>query len=164
MAQSKKISVATVYGKIKLSELMVKKTIPLMEVFGVAVKVVTGISNFGEWSALQGKFEARNMETGEIHQAPQVFLPNVALLPIQVALAQGSAVSFAIRLSAKYVAEDAGHKAGGAPYEYTFDSMVPPAADDPLEQMRTRLLALAAPKTEAPTGDGKPEVPAKKNK
>lgn len=149
MSQVKKISVATVCGKIKLSELIAKKVVPLMEVTGMAIGVKTGISSYGEWKALEGRFSATNVETGEVSEASVLFLPDVALVPIEVALkspgTQG--VEFDIRISAKYVAEDEGHKSGGSPYEYTFENLSPQSADDPIARIKARRLALAAPKT-----------------
>ena len=56
MTQVKKISVASVYGKIKLSELIEKKSIPVLIAMGTAVSIKTGQSNFGEWRGLMGQF------------------------------------------------------------------------------------------------------------
>lgn len=146
MEQVKKLSVATVFGKIKLSELVEKKVMPVMEVFGAAVAVKSGISNFGEWRSLQGTFRATNPVTRQVFQGSTLFLPEVAMIPVEVALAAGArSVEFAVRVLVRYAAEDEGHKAGGSAYEYTFESMVPPSEDDPLERMSKRLIALAAP-------------------
>lgn len=154
MAQTKKLSVATVYGKIKLSELIKSKTIHVMDVMGVAVREKKGLSSFGEWSALEGRFRATNAETGEVSESSTLFLPDVALTPIQVALAAPGAtgVEFAIKLSVKYVAEDEGHKAGGSAYEYVWEPILSMGTDDPLARISAKIeahrLALAPPKSD----------------
>lgn len=174
MAQTKKLSVATVYGKIKLSELIKAKTIHLMDVMGVAVREKKGLSSFGEWSALEGRFRATNAATGEVNESSTLFLPDVALTPIQVALSAPDAkgVEFAISISAKYVAEDEGHKAGGSPYEYTWEPILSMGSDDPLARISAKIeaqkLALAGPKVEStstaetPSESAKPTSPAVK--
>jgi hypothetical protein len=151
MKQVKKLSVATVYGKIKLSELMTKKEMIVMRVIGSAVAVKKGISSFGEWTALQGKFRASNPSTGEVQESATLFLPDVALIPVQVALSAGAqAVEFAIDVSVKYVAEEEGHKPGGSPYEYSFASLIEPSDDDPIARLEAKLKAALPAPTETP--------------
>lgn len=146
MANIKKISVATVYGKIKLAELMKapEQTLPIMRVLGSAVGTKTGDSQYGPWTALQGMFEATNLDTGEKVRASQLFLPDVALTPILVQLMQPGVqgVEFAIDVSAKYV-EDA--KPGGSPYEYTFDTVLQADESDPIKRLNDKITALALP-------------------
>jgi len=159
MAQVKKISVATVCGKIKLSELMAapEKTVKLMRVFGRAVGIKQGLSNFGEWTALQGSFKAINLADGASSEAAVCFLPDVALIPIQTALSASAGVDFAIEISAVYVAEKEGHKAGGSPYEYTFTPLLATSNDDPVARLEAAYLAtlpqLSAPEVPANTPD-----------
>lgn len=144
MAQVKKLSVATVYGKIKLSDLMDPKNkdgFPVMKVYGSAVSVKKGLSSFGEWEALQGRFKAINPSTGEISEAPTLFLPGVALVPIQVALSapDSRGVEFAIELRVKFSEESQ------TKYEYSWVPLLPAGADDPIARIEAKMLALAAP-------------------
>lgn len=165
MAQVKKLSVATVFGKIKLSELMAapNQTLKIMRVIGMATGTKSGTTSYGEYSALQGQFRAIHPTTGETFDAGTLFLPDIALVPIKAALAGGAqGVEFAIDVSAVYVAEKEGFKAGGSPYEYTFENLLPMGGDDVLARMQSKLLALAAPK--APEGEQKPQEPAEQPK
>jgi hypothetical protein len=161
VAQVKKLSVATVHGKINLEKLIEAnkrgETMPIMRVVGAAVSVKSGVSSYGDWNALSGTFQATDAETGEISEASMMFLPDVALTPILVALSNPACkgVEFAIQIDAKY-AENT--KAGGVPYEYTFHSLLPTDENDPITRLNQRLLALNGPK-----GDDKPAAatPAK---
>jgi len=153
VAQVKKISVKNVYGKIKLSELIERAKkgevkVPVMRVVGVATGTRTGISDLGDYTALEGTFRATNPETGEVSAASILYLPDVALIPIQVALTSSKAVEFAIMVQVEYVAEKEGFKDGGSPYEYSFESLIPHSADDPLARLEAKVLALTAPKEE----------------
>lgn len=152
MSQVKKLSVATVYGKIKLTDLIAKRTMPLMRVIGTAVSTKKGVTQYGEFTALQGNFKAVNVETGEESRAASLFLPDVALLPIVTALSSPDArgVDFAIELQVKYVGDDAGHKSGGSVYEYTFVPLLDMGADDPIARIEARLAAQATHALEAP--------------
>ena len=151
MANTKKLSVATVYGAIDLKKLIgaPDSTLKIMRVIGLAVGVKQGTSPYGEWTALMGQFEATNSETGESFSAATLFLPDVALIPIQIALSQESTkgVEFAIEISAKYSNNS---KPGGSAYEYVFDALLPPDQNDPISRMKARLFALAAPADPAP--------------
>jgi hypothetical protein len=159
MANIKKISVANVYGKIDLKEL-VNATAPIevMRVYGLAVGSKSGTSQYGDWTALVGQFEAVNPVSGEVTQSAQCFLPEIALLPILTELAREGAkgVQFGIRL---FVKVSNNTKPGGSPYEYTFEHMLPPSDNDPMAALRNAVsAALALP---APEGKGdEPPAPA----
>lgn len=158
MPQVKKLSVATVYGKIDAKKVLTADApIDLMTVYGVAVGTKSGTSNYGDWTALVGEFEAVNAETGEVSQANQLFLPEIALIPLRVALERAQSVRFAIKLQARAATNS---KPGGVPYEYTFDSVLPPAEDDPMQALREQVKALALP---APTASPS-DKPAAKGK
>lgn len=144
MAQIKKLSVAKVFGKVILSKLIAapNQRIHVMDVIGLAVGTKAGDSDYGDWTALQGKFRATNAETGEVFESATLFLPDVALIPIQVALSQGSAVSFAISLYVDYVAERVGAKAGGSPFEYSWEPLLDEDAEsDPLARIEAAIAA-----------------------
>ena len=160
MAQIKKLSVATVYGAIDLKKIVNSDDpIKVMTCYGMAVSTKTGSSAYGDWTALVGQFKAINPDTGEVSEAAQLFLPDVALVPIQVALAANGnqAVSFAIDVFAQ---RSKNTKPGGSPYEYSFAHILPPAEDDPVKRLEERMreagaLKLAAPPAPAPAPAGK---------
>jgi hypothetical protein len=155
MPQVKKLSVATVYGKIDLKALFNSDApIHVMRVYGQAVQTKTGESSYGEWTSLLGQFRALNPATGESFDGATLFLPDVALIPVQVALSQG-ATSFAIDL---FVKQSANTKPGGSPYEYSFSHVLPPTDDDPIKRLEVQMeamKALPAPTEPAPSKGGK---------
>lgn len=165
MAQVKKLSVATVFGGIQrdtLKRILDGERIKVMMVYGMAVGVKTGQSTYGDWTALVGQFKAIHPETGEVSEAATLFLPDVALIPIQVQLAANNnqAVSFAMEV---YASAAVNPKPGGSPYEYSFEHVLPPAEDDPVRRLELRMaeagvLKLAAPDDKGDKGDkdGKP--------
>lgn len=161
MSQVKKLSVATVYGKIDLKKLITLdekgEKLPIMQVIGQAVGVKSGVSSYGDWKCLMGQFQATNSETGEVFEASQLYLPEVALTPLIVALSspETRGVEFAIKITANY-AKNA--KPGGVPYEYSWEPLLPPDANDPISRIKARLEALALP---APAADAKPATDAK---
>ena len=158
MAQTKKLSVATVYGKIDPKEVLnAKEPIKVMRVMGQAVGTKAGTSSYGDWTSLVGQFKAVNPDTGKAFEASTLFLPEVALLPIQVALAQGDArgVTFAIDL---YVKEAASRKPGGSVYEYSFEHVLPPVDSDPIAQLEARIAEATA--KALPDESGKGDAPA----
>jgi hypothetical protein len=170
MTQVKKISVATIYGKLTPSGFLkaLNQTINIMDVIGVAVGLDKGLSSFGEWEALKGDFSARSLKADEHGVLPEpvrastCFLPDIALDAIKVALAAPDAkgIEFAMRIKAIYVAEREGFKAGGSVYEYTFEHLLTPSADsDPIARIDAKLAAqakaLAAPKESAPIEEKK---------
>lgn len=61
--------------------------VPLYRVIGIGSGVKRGVSDFGEWSALTGMFEATNIHTGEVFSAAVCFLPRYAQEIIEGALA-----------------------------------------------------------------------------
>ena len=90
MAQVKKISPATVFGKIPLEALLAAhkkgETLPVMRVMGSAVASKTGTSSYGDWTCLLGTFEAIHAGDGSIHHASQFYPPEIALIPILTAI------------------------------------------------------------------------------
>lgn len=164
MAQIKKLSVKTVYGLIDLEKLINApgKKLDVMTVLGLAVAVKQGTATYGDWTALQGQFEATNCETGEVFSSATLFLPEVALVPIQIALAQEGSrgVEFAIKIGVEY---NPNKKPGGSAYSYTFDPLIPPDNNDPVSRLKSKLLALAAPAGTAAPAPA-PAVPAKSAK
>jgi hypothetical protein len=158
MAQVKKLSVATVYGKIDLKEVLnAEKPVPVMRAYGVAVGTKTGTSAYGDWTALIGQFKAVNLKTGEVSEAAQLFLPEVALTPLRVALSRNENRSVRFALDIK-VQPAKNSKPGGVPYEYTFEHLLPPAEDDPLLMLEAEMKEVAA----LPAPEPKVKAQAKK--
>lgn len=177
MANVKKLSVATVYGKPTLGALVAAqaagKSLPAMRAIGFAVGFKTGESSFGAFTALQGDFacwplDGAGKPTGEQQQSSTLYLPEIALTPILVALTNGAqSVKFAIDIAFMVVPEEK-RKPGGSIYEYTFTNVLPPDTSSPMASLLADValaeaLSLAAPGTtqaepekETTAGDEKP--------
>lgn len=149
----KKIAVRTVWGdqdEVIERVLKDKKTShPLMRVVGVANGTKEGESTFGPWKGLTGRFEATNIDTGEVFKSPVCFLPEFA---IDLVIGQFSddvkSVAFAFDIGAEYSEEAATR------YEYTVTPLVD-APDDEITKIAFEaakvkpLKALAAPTDKA---------------
>ena len=187
MAQVKKLSVAKVFGKIDIAALMTvvngvatpsESPMHVMRIGGLATGTKEGVSDYGNWKALQGDFVAYSAKDGAEQRAPYAFLPDVALVPIEVALAQAntSGVRFLIDVFVKYDAESS------TKYVYTFEPVVKPQGEDPVAQLLAMaapftvkgkdggesrvggMLALEAPKADAQPGPDAQKAPANKGK
>lgn len=151
MAQVKKISVAKVCGKINGVKLFTGKkegeSVAVMDVIGIATGMKNGVSDYGEWSALQGRFKAKNLldEKAVYVEGVQCFLPDVALIPIIQALDNGAmSAEFAVRI----IAVPAPDTQIG--FEYQAEPLIAPEPEaDPLEKLlkaaSKKIAALAAP-------------------
>lgn len=122
------------------------ETVWIANVVGLARGIKTGMSNYGEWTALQGEFVAEALE-GEKkdtrYRTGQLFLPDVALFlvtPLVNQLDKGGAVEVAFKIGITAVPEDVSNTG----YEYTAAFLIEPTQNDPLEMM----LAKVAPKLE----------------
>lgn len=152
---TKKLSSTTIMGGVgAIRKLVMTKeegdTIDLYSVIGSAFATRSGESDMGEWVALIGMFEVKNMHTGEITQATKLFLPDVVnnLIAAQVAKEGTKSVQFAFMISAKREDESA------TGYSYTARSLVD--LGDPLKEIREAIAnggrapeALPAPETAA---------------
>lgn len=135
----KKLSVKTVCGKPKAPESNEPKY--LMEVFGVAMGVKRGESNFGPWYAFTGTFQAVNMETGKVARSGVLFLPSIAgdlLLPA-VSSEKNQGVEFAFRIGVK---RDESSTIG---YTYIAEPLMPVSENDPIELLSRKMQALPSP-------------------
>lgn len=141
MSRVKKVSVAGVFGKIKLERLMGEKQYDVMRLIGRCVNSKVVPTPYGESTALLGEFEATNPETGEVSESSTAYLPDIALTPILTALAGSQAVDFAIMVGVRFAADDAGHKSGGSVYEYTFRPLLSVAADNPILRIKAAMAA-----------------------
>lgn len=144
----RKISAKSVCGKIEKP----KKAIGLFVVYGHASKTKTGSTDYGSWTALVGRFEATNIETGEVFQAPQCFLPEPLNTMIAESLEEtetdedgketrvNSSVQFSVEVGIKPSDVPIG-------YEYTTKEIVEADTADPLAALReASAKALPAPK------------------
>ena len=71
----KKITIATVYGKIALRDIPENEELLLCRISGIAGGTERGESNYGSWTALKGNMAATNYGTGEIFMSGAAFVP-----------------------------------------------------------------------------------------
>jgi hypothetical protein len=126
----------------------------LYRIFGVAREVKHGDSQYGQWTAFLGSFEAVRFSDRQRFQAPQAFLQGASEGLLQDALAAAqkqdptATVAFAfdigVKPSGKWEAEDKGNS-----YEYTVRTVLKTQQHDPLSELRSiateSLPALSAP-------------------
>lgn len=137
----RKISTKNVVGRIP--DPPAKGVKPLWQVIGQATGVREGNSQYGEYQGLVGMFEAVNVETGEVFEAPQCFLPEPYNGAIATRLLNGaSAVDFAFEIGIK--APSAGSQQR---YEYSCKALREAGETDPLENLRRKLPALLEDKS-----------------
>mgnify|MGYP003395285132 CR=1 FL=1 len=129
-----KISIGKIVGKMKAPT---EKTY-VMQVYGVANSSEKGISTIGEYTKLVGRFRATNLTTGEMFEAGECYLPNIALNLVLGALDGTKGVEFAFNIGI-YPAENP------YGYEYCCDPLMDAAENDPLAIMSKKLAALPAP-------------------
>lgn len=159
MALVKKISAKVIVGDVKkLCKSQEDGTvIDLANFYGRATGFKTGASDFGNWTAFLGNFEAVNLETGEEFQARQMFLVEPLQGMLLDQLAESESVDFACTLS---VVVNEKLPTG---YEYRVTPITELKRSDELESLRQlagapSLKRLAAPEPQEPTK----EVKAKK--
>lgn len=131
------------------------ETVWIANVVGIARGVKSGISNYGEWTALMGDFVAVALvgdkaavaakpadgdtpavEAKEADQfrTGQLFLPDVVLHMVTAALDGHTGVEFAFKIGIIAVPTD-GDQPSSTGYEYTADFLTAPKANDPLEAL-----------------------------
>jgi len=129
-----KISVKSMLGgKPKAPE--TDKPEYLVQMVGIATSIKTGTSNFGDWTALLGSFQATNMETGETVRSGMLFMPDVALNLIIPSLnnKDNKGVEFGFNIGVK---KDAASSVG---YIYVAEPIFDAAENDPLEMITKKL-------------------------
>lgn len=135
----KRITVKTVYGAVDLEALLKAKdkTIPLMQVWGVAARGKVATSQYGESIGFLGIFKAVNIGTGEIFRAPKFYAPRG--LEEEIAGAMGDVlnaprqVSFGFTISVSYDPESA------TKYVYTWDSIANTQESEPMLALEAAL-------------------------
>lgn len=153
MDLQKKISVARLCGKMTAARVAkAGGRIQLARIIGEAIGVKTGVTDFGEWTALTGQFHGTNLETGETMASAVCFLPDVALDLITAQLSGGAkAVEFAFDIS---VVADESSSVG---FIYTASPILQAADNDPIKRLQAKIAALPAPDSAASATEGAPE-------
>lgn len=156
MAQVKKISVGAVYGKIKKADLFIAdpanpgKVMPrpdaihVMRVGGMAVKHEDTYNEVydSHTTKFSGDFKAISAATGEEMRASVLYLPKIAETALSVqmeAAGDGKGVGFLIDVFVR--PDQPGEKETATGYQFTFEHVLPPQGDDPVQ----RLFAAAKP-------------------
>lgn len=124
----------------------------LYNVYGIASKLRTGITDKGPWTSFKGQFEAVTPD-GETFVSGQVFLPqpfeDMLMSSLQQAQQQDdkASVQFAVRV---FCVPPQKGKPSATGYEYRCESLIESVETSPLADLRTkvqeRVKALAAPK------------------
>lgn len=131
----------------------------LFRVGGIASGIESGSSQFGDWIAFEGQFQAVLIETGEVFRSPRLFLPGMAesLLKGAVTTATGP-VSFLFDIGVTPDPE------GAVGYQWEVTSqMEPDEGNDPVSQLFAAkdVPALPAP-TKTPDATKEPTKPGRK--
>lgn len=98
---ARKLSVATVFGKVKIKEIPDGGQLHVMRIAGIAGDTVSGESAYGRWESLKGDFAAINMVTGERFVGANAFVPGALgdMLIEQVKYGVREDVGFALKFS-----------------------------------------------------------------
>ena len=110
----------------------------LYDVVGVAGSVKAGQGDYGPWNKFIGSFQSTNHETGEVLRSGACFLPAVAENLVLGALSnvETTSVQFAFKIG---VVKDDKAARG---YIFVAEPILPPAENDPLEQLTKQVLRL----------------------
>lgn len=133
----------------------------LYNVYGIASKLRTGMTDKGPWTSFKGQFEAITND-GEIFVSGQVFLPQPFEDMLMSSLQQAqqadekASVQFAVRV---FCVPPLKGKPSATGYEYRCESLIESVETSPLADLRTkvqeRVKQLAAPKE---PGEGEKNV------
>ena len=147
----KKLSIKSM-GAIpeKLKEMENGQRIAVAHFIGRADGVETGVTSFGEWTALTGVFKGVNLLTGEVFRASKCFMPDLAVDEIASQLAtlenDGDAIEFAVEIGImRDIKLDAKGNETGIGYAYTMSPLIEAdKASDPLAALESRIPAPVA--------------------
>ncbi len=140
----RKISPRTVIAE-KIGSLAPKEgeaPIDLLKVFGVATGTKTGETQYGDWTALTGMFEAVRVSDGARFQGGTCFLPGAAgemlIGALQAAKVKDpdASVHFAVMIGVKGITK----RDGTAGYEFTTREIVKVQQADALADLRAKAL------------------------
>jgi len=140
----RKITVKTVCGKVDFEEVMEKKQMDLMAVYGVARAMNPGASELGPYVSFLGDFRAVNVKTGEEFASAKIILPKI--LEEQLAGAgpggeKEKEIKFAFHLGVKY------DPSAATKYVYTYRPLQETTDASVMDELRGVVVkALPAPK------------------
>lgn len=140
----KKLSGKVLVGNVKtyVKDLQEGQSVELFQVVGIARKIKTGISNFGEWEALMGEFVAEALvgaKAGQRYRTGQLFLPDVALNLVASELTSGNINGIQLGFKVGAMVDET----SSTGYVYTAEFLMEPEENDPLESLIAK--ALPAP-------------------
>ena len=122
-------------------------TLPLYRVIGVVDGFKTGTSDFGDWVAFTGEFEAET-PSGEVYISRKCFIPDPAQGMLETALAEHDTIEIAFDISIKWAKNAYG-------YEYVCIPVLPVKRSDALLSLKDKIAGtLPAPEKVTP-GQGK---------
>ena len=131
-----KISTKTVCGGIKIADIIPKegkeaKPIKIMKVYGIAKRIITGNTTFGDYIGFAGSFEAVNEKTKERFAAGKCFLPNIIADPLSAAFENKiESIRFGFDIAVKF------DEAVPCKYVYSAQSLIKQQKDNPIALLR----------------------------
>ena len=147
-----KITVKNVCGSPDLEEIIKApgKAIELMDVFGLARKVVPGESQYGPYVKFSGTFKAINLQTGETVRSGACILPGTAQELLAGAFSDDTTeVKFGFKIGVK-----ADKASKGTGYAFTVEPLTDPGENDPLTMLENQILQERQRKLAAPGKKG----------
>lgn len=114
--------------------------LPVLDVYGIAVKYKPGSSNFGEYVAFMGSFRAIRHADKQAFTSAKLIMPKMIEEGLWGAMGpETNNVQFAFRIGVKY------DKKLATKYAYTAESLTPPAENDPLAILEKQLAGKLLP-------------------
>lgn len=155
----KKLSTKTIIGTVPIEKSdPADKRVHLYDMFGIAVGIKTGESNYGSFTAFKGEFRAV-VPGGDVFQSSTCFVPSVieSQLSIAVGEAKGQQVKFAFKVFAA--------KTEKSPfYTYEIESLVAPKPSDAMQELSSVVGVNTDKLLPASSDSETPEKPKKKKK
>lgn len=118
------------------------ETVWIAQVVGIARGTKSGVSNYGDWTALMGEFIAVPLvgdKAGQRFRTGQMFLPDVVMNMVSSALGGNTGVDFAFKIGI-VAADTEGENPSATGYEYTADFLIAPETSDPLQALADKAL------------------------
>ena len=152
-----KITVKNVCGTPDLEDILKApgRQIELMDVFGLARKMVPGESQYGPYVKFSGVFKAINLQTGEAVQSGACILPGTAQEMLAGAFSDDTTeVKFGFKITVK-----ADKSSKGTGYSFIVTPLTEASENDPLIMLENQIKqerqrALAAPADKAAKAAG----------
>lgn len=140
----RRISTKTVCGTPDIEEIISKKKIELMDIFGIAGRTKIITSDFGDSIRFIGQFKAINLKTGEVFESSAMYLPKSLEEELSAAMMNAAQAEFAIRLSVNF------DKSTATKYYYDAVDLIKPQNSDAMKALEARVAEqrklLGAPK------------------